>query len=394
MGIAKKVNWKSIFIFLFLVIFPFGQIMRFNLSVGEFKIPFQPIDIIVGCGAFYAFIFYKSKPTYFRYIENFLFVIAFSYLASLFFFKKEAFYGLFYLFRITAFSFFLIYVWNYAKNTLGGTKLLENSLLAVSTVSAIFGWIQYFTIPDLKPLYYIGWDMHLYRLAGTFLDPTFLGLIIVFGLIISLNYYIDTKKKKFLIILLFLLISLAFTYARATYLAFFVSLVVLGLAKKTLRKFMYLIIGLGMLAMILPTAKNHSIILTRTFSISARFTNYRQALEVFNNNPILGVGYNNMCAARNRYVGFEKYSSHACSGADSSLLLILATTGIIGLLVFLDMGIKMILETTKSKKWYVVIAAGSALIVHSFFSNSLFFPWIMGYMAILFVIFTTEKSSA
>lgn len=392
MELTKKMNWNTIFLFLFLVLFPFGQIIRFNIGIVGFKIPVQPIDLIAGCGAIFTIFFQKNKPFYFKYIQNFLIVSAFTYLASLILFKKEAMYGLFYLFRITAYSFFLVYVWNFIKNSYEGTKLLKSSLIAMSVISALFGWIQFFAIPDLKPLYYIGWDMHLYRLAGTFLDPTFLGLIIVFGLTISLDHYVDTKNKKFLAIILFLLVSLAFTYARAAYLAFFVALVVLGLAKRKLRKFMYLIIGLIMLAFILPTAKNHSIILTRTFSVSARFTNYRQALEVFKNNPILGVGYNNMCAARNRYIGFEEYSSHACSGSDSSLLLVLATTGIVGFVVFLDMCAKVFKEVIKSKKWYVVMASGAALIIHSLFSNSLFFPWIMGYVGILLVVYTTEKN--
>ena len=393
MGIAKKINWNTIFIFLFFVLFPFGQILRFNINFAGISIPIVPIDIVVGGGALIAVVQQKSKPNYFKYIQNFLAVAAFSYIFSTISYKSDSVYGLFYLFRITAYIYFLIYVWNYLRKTYISKKVLINSLLAVSVVSAVFGWIQYFTIPDLKPLYYIGWDMHLYRLAGTFLDPTFLGLVIVFGLIISLDYFIDTGKKRYTIILLFLLISLGFTYVRAAYLAFFAAYIVLGLAKKQLRKVMYLLLGLVMIALVLPTAKNHSIILTRTFSISARFTNYREALEVFKNNPVLGVGYNNMCAARNKFIGFEDYSSHACSGADSSLLLVLATTGIVGLFIFIDMSLRVIALTLKNKKWYVVIAAGSALFVHSFFSNSLFFPWIMGYMSILLVAYTTEKNS-
>lgn len=385
-------NLNTLFIFLFLVLFPFGQIIRFNIGVGGFVIPVQPVDIIAGSGAIYSIFFQKSKPAYFKYIQNYLYVAAFTYLISLISFNKEVAYGLFYLFRITAYSFFLVYVWNFVKNTNGGIKLLKSSLIAISVISAIFGWIQYFAIPDLKPLYYIGWDMHLYRLAGTFLDPTFLGLIIVFGLIISLDYFTDTKNKMFLVIILVLLVSLAFTYARAAYLALFVALLVLGLAKRRLRKFMYLFIGLALLALVLPTSKNHSIILTRTFSIAARLTNYKQAFEVFKNNPVLGVGFNNMCAARNKYIGFEEYSSHACSGADSSLLLVLATTGIVGFMIFLDMGVKILSEINKSKKLYVVLASGAALFIHSLFSNSLFFPWIMGYMGIILVVYTTGKN--
>ena len=389
MGITKKINWESAFIFLFLIVFPFGQLIRLNFNLAGLNIPLVPLDIVAGFGALYTIFFQKKIPSFFKYIFYFLLAALFSYVLSIPVFKSDALYGLFYLFRIFAYAFFFVYVWNFAQKSALNKKLLINSLIAISAVSAIFGWYQYFTVPDLKPLYYIGWDMHLYRLAGSFFDSTFLALIIVFGLVLLMNKYVDAKNRKLIPLIIFLLVSLAFTYTRAAYLAFLAGFVVIGLSKKNLRKVFFWIIGLGIIALLLPTAKNQSISLTRTFSIDARFTNYGETLKVFENFPIFGVGYNNMCVARNMFIGQETFASHACSGSDSSLLLILATTGIIGFMAFIN-SLATVLKSLRGEYVIPVIAVLMALFVHSFFSNSLFFPWVMGYMGVLLAVGTKK----
>lgn len=392
MGIGK-INFKniflpqSLFLFLFLVIFPFGQIFRINLNLGNFSVPLTPLDIVVALGAFYSIVFQNKKPVIFKCFVYFLAIALFSLILSIFAFEKQVIYGMFYLLRVSAYAFYLNYVWNFARKSLNNKKLLLDGLLAVSTVSAFFGWIQYFAVPDLKPFYYIGWDMHLYRIAGTFLDPTFLGLIIVFGLLILLYRYLDSQiSKKYLWLAVFLLISLAFTYSRASYLALIVGFLVIALVKKKIKKILLWIIGLAIIALLLPTSKNQSIELTRVFSIKAKFTNYAETLEISKKFPIFGVGFNNMCVARNKYIGDESFASHACSGSDSSLLLILATTGVVGLLIFLG-GIFNICGLLKGGyNTPIVISSLAALLVHSLFSNSLFYPWIMGYIIALIAV--------
>jgi hypothetical protein len=144
-------------------------------------------------------------------------VAVFSFIFSVFIFRSASLlYGLFYLLRLSAYFYFLLYVWNFAKSGLKNRKLLLDCLLGVSVLSAIFGWVQYFSFPDIKPFFVWGWDMHLFRLVGTFLDPTFLGLIIVFGLMLSITRFIDKRGWKNGLVTIFLLVSLAFTYSRAS----------------------------------------------------------------------------------------------------------------------------------------------------------------------------------
>jgi len=384
MGITKKID--SIFLFLFLIIFPFGQIIRLSFNFAGLAIPFHPIDLVVGLGAIYSVLFQKSRSKIFKYLNVFLAILIFSFILSIFVFGKNSIYGIFYLIRLISYTYFLNYVWNFVKSNLINKRLIINSLILATVASAFFGWIQFFMFPDIKPFFVYGWDMHLFRLVGTFLDPTFLGLIIVFGLILSINRLIETKNNRYLLIIIFLLISLAFTYSRASYLAFLGAMVLIAFVKNRYRKLFLWVVGLLLIVLMLPTAKNHSIELTRTFSITAKFDNYQDAIEIFKKFPVFGVGYNNFCYARNKFIGFESFSSHACSGSDSSLLLILATCGVVGFIIFISTVLKVFGFLRGNLMNYFTGPILVALFVHSLFSNSLFFPWILGFVIILLAV--------
>ncbi len=379
MGITKRLNWQNIFIFFFLIIFPFGQIIRIGIL--------QPIDFVVGLAAIYTVVKKLDTPRVIKYLGPFVLFASFSWVFSIFIFHKiDVLYGLLYLFRLGAYYFFGIYVWNFVRNSNENIKLLLDSLLAVSVVSALFGWIQFFTFPDIKNLFRFGWDMHLFRLVGTFLDPTYLGLIIVFGLLISVVRMVEAKNKKYIGIIMFLLVSLAFTYSRGSYLAFFAGLVVIAWYKKILKWVIFSILVFVALLFLLPTSRNHSIELFRTFSIVARIDNYKTTLQIFSKSPVFGIGYNNMCIAYQKYIGAQGFSSHACSGSDSSLLLVLATTGITGFTVF-GFSIGRVIKSLKRNTNTIILGSGSvALLVHSLSSNSMFYPWVIGYLIILLAV--------
>ena len=348
----------KIILFTLLALFPFGQIIRVGII--------HPIDIVVGIIAIYTIIKKLPKPEIFKYFQNFLILTVFSWILSVFIFKQiDILYGLLYLIRLAAYFYLLIFIWNFASKKTN-RDLLLNSLLSLSLVSALFGWIQYFLIPDFKPFFAFGWDEHLFRLAGTFLDPTYLGLIIVFGIVI------------------FLIISLAFTYSRASYLA-----LIIGLISMRSKKVLIGIVSFVILIFLLPVRGNHSIDFFRSFSAIARVENYQETLQVFKTSPLFGIGFNNMCIARNKFIGIESFSSHSCSGSDSSLLLILATTGIVGLASFIYLGINV---WKNSNNLFKILSV--SLLIHSIFSNSLFYPWIMEYLIILLAVSLRSKSEA
>lgn len=231
--------------------------------------------------------------------------------------------------------------------------------------------------------------MHLFRLVGTFLDPAFLGLILVFGLILSIHRWIDNRNGKNIsnvLITAFLLISLAFTYSRASYLAFITGIVVIIFLTKRLKKLILLVALLVLIAFLLPTAKNHSIELFRTFSALSRIDNYKTTLQIFSKSPVFGIGYNNMCIAYQKYIGEQSFSSHACSGSDSSLLMILATTGVTGFMIFIFSIINIGLSLRRNTNFLFLSSSFLAMLTHSLFCNSMFYPWILGYLIILLAV--------
>ena len=341
---------EQIILFAFLILFPFGTIIKIGTV--------NPIDIVVGLGALTAILKRYKTPEVFRYFFNFLFIAAFTFIASVFVFKdSQVLTGLLYLVRLAAYFYFLIFVLHFKDK-----KSILNFLLAISVISAVFGWIQYFLFPDFRALIEYGWDDHLYRMVGTFLDPAFLGLILVFGLTVSLH-----KKKNLLS--LFLLASIAFTYSRASYIAALVPLVY--------KKARVLSLVFAGLILFLPRTAGEGVKLERTASISARLDNYRQTFEIFKGNPLFGVGFNNICLAKD-----GDFESHSCSGADSSVLFLLATTGVIGFISFLH----LIYEIWKNSGSEFEIF-GATVLVHSLFSNSLFYPFVMGYLVILLSLY-------
>ena len=386
MGITKRLNWQNIFIFLFLIIFPFGQITRIGIL--------QPIDLVVGLAAIYTIVKRLEIPQAFKYFGIFVIFASATWFFSIFIFRQiEVLYGLLYVFRLTAYYFFGIYVYGFVRRAKENKKLLIDSLLGVSVFSSLFGWVQFFLIPDIKPLFKYGWDIHLLRLVGTFLDPTFLGLIIVFGLLIAVTRMIEGKNNKQIGIIIFFLVSLAFTYSRAGYLALFGGLILIALYKKILKKVLFLILIFVALLFLLPTSKNHSIELLRQFSAVARIEDYKNTIQIFSKSPVFGIGYNNMCIAYQKFIGAQPFNSHHCSGSDSSLLLVLATTGITGFMLFIFSISRIIHSFSKNPDVLLLGSVSVALLIHSFFSNSMFYPWIMGYLAILFAVAVKKQSS-
>jgi O-antigen ligase len=257
-----------------------------------------------------------------------------------------------------------------------------NSLLAVIVVVSIFGWMQYFLLPDFRPFKIFGWDDHLFRLIGTFLDPTYIGLILVFGVNMALVKYQESRKKKLLIFVLFFLITIAFTYSRASYLALAGSLTLYAFWQKKYLLPSLVVIIFAVTVVLLPRPSSEGVQLERTNSIYGRFRSYSEGLAIFAHNPVFGVGFNNYCYARQIYLKTNDLFSHACSGSDSSLLNILVTTGVVGFSIFIGLLISIYKRVKPDKYGIIFIICSAALFVHSFFSNSLFYTWILSFMAI------------
>ena len=382
---------KENLLFIYLIIFPLGQLLSFRLNLFSYSFPVHAIDFLVVILGFTTLVDIKTYPKFFKPIVNFIWILAFCYIFSFTIFRSSTLIlGGLYLLRIVFYALFTITIFNIVKNNQNKKILLFKSLIVVSLAIAVYGILQYIFYPDIRGLTILGWDDHLYRLVSTFIDPGFTSIFLVLGFLASLLMFLETKEKKFFVFMAIFMIALTLTYSRAGYLAFFSGTLALLVLKNRLAKLIPLaLIFVGILFLI-PNYGSEGVRLGRTRSILTRIVSYQDAFSIFKKSPLLGVGYNNICIAKQKYLGQRvNFESHSCSGIESSFLLILATTGIVGFTIFIY-GLGNLLILPKNFYGPVFTSSMVAVLTHAFFVNSLFYPWVMGYLGILFAVSVKE----
>ncbi|MDO8514879.1 MAG: O-antigen ligase family protein [bacterium] len=246
-------------------------------------------------------------------------------------------------------------------------KLNKNYLVIVCLLIAVFGFGQYWFIPDTRFLKDFGWDDHYYRLISTFLDPGFTGTILLLGLLLT--------KNKIIKIILYL--AMALTYSRATFLMFIVSYAVVAWYQKSIKIFLTACLIMALTLIFLPRTFGEGTKLSRETSFWGRINNWKMTVLEWRKAPVFGLGFGGY-----RYATNAPQSSHAGAGADSSLLLVLATTGIVGLFAYLNL-LRAIWINNKN---YLFRASFIGIIIASFFNNTLFYPFVMEWLWILFAL--------
>lgn len=257
-----------------------------------------------------------------------------------------------------------------------GLKLSLEKILTFSGVGlAILGLTQFILFPNLTLLENQGWDPHFFRTVSTFLDPNFAGAYFVLTLILLIN-----QKQPSIVYFIIVYIALLTTFSRSSYLMFLISGLTFSFLKKSRKIFISTII---LFIILLMGFKTYSQLVAqprgidREQSASHRFNTWEQGLTILQKSPFFGVGFNTYRYGIREYgLGNEQFiQSRGSSSNDSSLLFVAATTGIVGLIIYLPF------LATLFKYAYPnnpsLIAAMSGLLVHSFFANSLFYPFIL-----------------
>lgn len=368
-------------VILYLLLFPLGQLLRFGFDKNYGNLQ----DLVVLFSVLLYFYPNTTLPRIDKQIRFFIYIAVFSLFLSLTYLEpSQVGYGALYLIRIVSYYTFGVMVFNLVKlKTFNYDNLLK--LLVLTTLAAaVLGWIQYLWIPNLIYLKYLNWDDHLNRLTGTYLDPGFTGIIFSFGTLVSIYLYLKSKANWLILVAIFLIISVLLTYSRASYLALAFGLIIYTIREKINIKLILSILVIGLLSIImwLPRLPGEGTNLLRTQSVIARAVNYSQTIQIIKKNPVFGVGLNNLCSIRIKMFN-EKQVSHSCSGVDSSILFILATTGIVGLTIFVNAVISAISFSNQTQR-YLLFPIILAILVHSLFVQSMFYSFSMGYLAIVF----------
>lgn len=426
----------NLILFLFIATF-------FSLTLGEFgQFPFGKtdfsvsiMDILLTLDLSALLIWNIAIKKNLKLPRNFLYLTVFWTIGILSLFFSLDLSGWLYLLRFIIYSSTFYLSFHLIKSRILNLNEFL-TLVKITTVAlGVLGLIQLIIYPDLEILSSLGYDPHKNRVFSTFLDPNLLGAFLNFGLV-TLIYELLNKKfttvKNFLkenkLDLLWTIISSAavlLTFSRSAYLMLVVSLLVI-LAVKNKKLLIFFSAAVVVLYLVFPAFNARiqgAINIDR--SASERFSSWDKGLLIFQQNPILGVGFNNIRNYSQNLDLIKLFSAdggNSAAGVDSSLIFILATTGLIGFISFVLFLVRnlsdlissltynarafysvkfkpvkfmtKVLEIPGLGKWYKegsgnnseikpnglslpLFALTLGLIANSFFVNSLFFPPIM-----------------
>lgn len=268
----------------------------------------------------------------------------------------------------------------------------ETLLAASGFGMGVAGIIQYFLYPDLRNLLYLGWDPHFGRLFGTLLDPNFTALILSITSLWWISRIGEGKARG--VALVGVAVSLGamlLTYSRSGLLAFAAGIAVWGLLSERKKLVVGIIAACALAVVLLPhTGEGRN--LFRTTSAVARVESAGRAIQLFVQRPVLGYGFTllRFVYTKRHWIDETAIPSRAGSAIDTSILFVGATTGFFGVAVFMWLlsslfrlgrkGLGILPVRNRAARYIAIL---SMVIIHSFFTNSLFYPWVMAWLWIL-----------
>jgi len=377
-------NLEVLIIYFLLIVFPFGQLTKIPLNIDQVNIYFHDflimliliIWLIRQISLKRKFLISKLN----RYILGFIIITAFSLTINISSYKfNEILIAFLYLARWLIYAGIYFVIADLSRQNLVFKKNVYDLLIIATVSAAILGLLQYIYIPDIRPLAAFAWDPHYYRIVGTYLDPGFTSMIYVLGIIlIVLRSWKDKKNLILKLSFLITYIALALTYSRSGYLAYIIAMLIIAFKKKAVM-FMIVVFLTGIITLLtLPRPGGEGVKLERQSTIRARIINWQQTLKIYSQKPLFGWGFNGLRYVQ-RDLGLisnnDWEQTHSGSGTDSSLLFVLATTGIIGLIIYLYLMVNII--KLSYQRSLLIFSSFCSLIIHSFFNNSLFYNWIL-----------------
>lgn len=395
-----------ILIILLLFSIPLGVLSRITISPG-FSFYLHDLLVLLIFLNLSFLIFIKKKKTTIGYIKKPFLIFFFVMLSSLLVnFQSLTFQNL-----LIALSYLLRYIlyfciiFSVSLFEDSSVKLFKKIMVISGFIFVVFGYVQYLYYSDLQNLFYLGWDEHLARFFSTFFDPNFTGSFLVLYFIFIVDSLIVLFRAKNRMFLLFLLISAAtligiyFTYSRSAFVMLIAGIATYLMIKSNTRVLLITLISLIVVFFLFSNPVVEEFNPFRIASSRARLDSFRGAGSIFINNPVLGVGFNAYRYAQIRY-GYRNeiggQTSNADAGTDNSFIFILATSGLIGFVSFINLWrviIFKLLKTIKREKSFSVVVFASliSLFINSLFINSLFYSLILIWIFVLVGIVNTKK---
>jgi O-antigen ligase len=303
-------------------------------------------------------------------------------------------FGLAYLIRWLAYFALYVLVVNGLRRR--DVPAVLGTLEKVIVVFAAFGVVQAAFLPGFAQLVYpesdvyVDWDPQGHRLVSTFLDPNFAGAFVGIGFLLVLAR-LSCGERGLAGRLALLLVALLATASRSSMLAVFVGSLVIaatvGVSRRVVRVGALLFLAtLPAVPALLEFARTYNKLAIDASALT-RVVSWLRALRIVADHPVLGVGFNTYGFVQRLYGGETTRAAFAFS-LDGGLLFVTVMTGFVGLAVYLAMIVRM---RRNAREVYrdaerpareraagvAAVAATVALLVHSVFVNSLFVPYLM-----------------
>lgn len=377
-------------------------LLLFSLSLGQFaRIPmisqrFYFFDVYI---TFYALLFllvlFRKGIKELKLDIILFFFVSFTIWASISLLRsflvysyEDPFFQFFYLFRWICYLVSSLAVVHYIKwNYLNYLWLLRLVMLSGAFI-AFAGFIQLVLLPDFTVLdSSYGWDPHNNRLASTFFDPNFAGAYLVITLsvylgLVYLGIFSPLKQRLYFALYFILpLVGLFLTFSRSAWGMFAVVIFIFGILKYRALLLIFVLLCFGVYFAVPRVQTRLSGITDPADSAHFRLESWGNALKVFEESPVFGVGYNSY-----RYAQIEQglfsvgeTGGNSGAGADASGLLVLATTGVVGFVLFSLGYLATIWAALKRLKdgGVIVLSVLIGLFLESVFINSVFYPQIL-----------------
>ncbi len=319
-----------------------------------------------------------------------------------------------YLVRLAT-VFFL--AWTVAFETKRFLLPVREWFLAASAGLVGIGFLVLLLFPNFRFMRVEGWDPHIGRMLSSFYDPNLFGLFLVLVMAVAVGLYFSRRGRRtgwpYLLLFGASWAALFLAYSRSAWVAGLIA--VPAVVWRANRIAAVAIAVVFVISLLVPTRLGErfettpSLVDTSRYSSegfeckkrtdpdcdptgATRINNIRQGIELTVQNPVVGVGYNAYgFAIVDQGLAEERtLKKHAGQGSDSSLLNVWATTGIIGLVIFLAFYSRLLLELLRAARargesgWmaYALLAFSVAFIAASFFNNALFYmhilvPWLL-----------------
>ena len=385
----------TIFTYLSFLLFSFGQLGRISFF-GQ-QINFYLYELCLLLALFSFSIKYGVKPIFyalnkFRILFIFLFYLLISFLVGTGKFTPfENFIGVLYWLRLTIYFLFFIYLNYHLKKQPVFVNTLKKGFNIFVSLTLITSIVQYFYYPDLRNLIYAGWDPHLYRIFGTFLDTSIAGAI--YGLIFITLFLKDDEliNNKWINLSLtgMYMLLIVLTYSRALYLAILFILMLQTVTQKRFKTIILLILFFITLIFLAPKPFGEGVNLSRIFSLKSRWVDYQVGTKIWEKNPILGIGYNRIRYSKLKLNIIEAVGSditHSGASFHSSFLTVLVSGGIIGLILFLLVLLKFAKINLFSRNLVIFLS------LFSLSDNVLLHPFLLLLLLTLIPIFSINPS--